>query len=51
MAPERKSLDALENEVARRFEHLDLHLPDETVRERRKGSMPYGSGRLYYVFV
>jgi hypothetical protein len=34
-----------------RFSHFNLRLPDENLRERRKGSLPYGSGgRLYYVF-
>lgn len=51
MAPERKSLDALEAEFIRGFRHFNLRLPASNVLERRKGSMPYGgSGRLYYVF-
>ena len=51
MTPERRSLKELEEEFARRFRSLhETRLSEENVRERRKGSLPYGSGRLYYVF-
>ena len=49
--PERRSLEELEEEFARQFpSHPETRLPEENVRERRKGSLPYGSGRLFYVF-
>ena len=44
------ALEAIEQAFAHRFKHFDLRLPDENVRERRKGSIPYGSGRIYFVF-
>ena len=51
MTPDKKSLGALEVRFARRFHSFDgTRLPGENVRERRRGSLPYGSGRLYYVF-
>lgn len=51
MTPEKRSLEAIEEEFARRFRRFDdLKLPPENVRERRKGSLPYGSGRLFYIF-
>ena len=51
MTPERRSLEALEETFDRRFHNFpETRLPGENVRERRKGSLPYGSGRLYYVF-
>ena len=51
MTPERRSLRALEETFDRRFRNFpETRLPGENVRERRKGSLPYGSGRLYYVF-
>lgn len=50
MAPDQRSLEAIEQALAHRFEHFDLRLPDRNVRERRKGSISYGSGRIYFVF-
>lgn len=51
MTPDRRSLRALEEAFDRRFHSFpETRLPGENVRERRKGSLPYGSGRLYYVF-
>lgn len=51
MTPERRSLKALEETFDRRFRNFpETRLPEENVRERRKGSLPYGSGRIYFVF-
>lgn len=51
MTPERRSLKALEETFDRRFRNFpETRLPVENVRERRKGSLPYGSGRTFYVF-
>lgn len=51
MTPSTRSLEAIEEAFARRFNPFDLSLPAENVRERRKGSLPYGSGgRIYFVF-
>lgn len=51
MTPERRSLKALEETFDRRFRNFpETRLPEENVRERRKGSLPYGSGRTFYVF-
>ena len=50
MTPDR-AMEKIQEAFAERFSHFDLRLPDENVRERRKGSLPYGSGgRIYYVF-
>lgn len=32
------------------FGHLHLKISDDELSNRRKGSMPYGSGRLFYIF-
>lgn len=40
----------IQNAFAQMFPHLDLHLPGENMRDRRNGSLPYGSGRLFYTF-
>ncbi len=51
MTPEKRSLRALEETFDHRFHTFpETRLPGEHVREGRKGSLPYGSGRLYYVF-
>jgi hypothetical protein len=51
MTPDTRSLRTLEEAFDRRFHSFpETRLPRENVRERRKGSLPYGSGRLYYVF-
>jgi hypothetical protein len=46
----KKSIEAIEEAFAERFRSFEIRLPAENVRERRKGSLEYGSGRLYYVF-
>ena len=50
MTPDRRALEKIQEAFAQEFSHLDLHLPEEDLRDRRKGSLPYGSGRLFYVF-
>lgn len=51
MVPMDNNLEKIQEAFTERFQHFDLRLPDENLRERRKGSMPYGcSGRIYYVF-
>ncbi len=51
MTPYQKSLEVIKQAFANRFNHFDLRLPDENLRDRQKGSLPYGcGGRLYYVF-
>ena len=50
MIPDRRALEKIQEAFAQEFSHLDLHLPEEDLRNRRKGSLPYGSGRLFYVF-
>ena len=50
MISDEKDMDKLQESFIGRFSHFDLHLPEENLRERRKGSLPYGSGRIYFVF-
>ncbi|NLX49862.1 MAG: hypothetical protein GXY82_08345 [Methanospirillum sp.] len=48
---ENRSTEKIQGGFAERFSLLDLHLPEENLRERRKGSPSFGSsGRIYYVF-
>lgn len=49
----KKDLPPLQTIPERFSEHFaahDIHHPKENVRERRKGSLPYGSGRIFFVF-
>lgn len=50
MTSDEKDMNKLQEAFIQRFSHFDLHLPEENLRDRRKGSLPYGSGRIYYVF-
>lgn len=44
-------MEEIQKVFVERFSHFDLRLPDENLRERRKGPIPYGgSGRIYYIF-
>ena len=40
----------IQKAFAQMISHLDPHLPEEHMRDRRNGSLPYGSGRLFYTF-
>lgn len=51
MAPDGTDLEKIREVFARQFSHFHLHLPEQNVRERKKGSMTYGSsGELTYIF-
>ena len=51
MTSDVEAMEKIIEVFARRFSFLNLHLPDEHVRERGKGSIPYGNcGRLCYSF-
>ena len=51
MTDRKRSLERIQEAFTRELSSFDLRLPEENLRERRKGSLPYArSGRLYYVF-
>lgn len=51
MVPGDNNLEKIQETFVERFSHFDLRLPDDHLRNRRKGSIPYGgSGRIYFVF-
>lgn len=50
MVRDEKNLEKIQEAFVDRFSHFHLRLPVENVRGRRKGSIPYGSGRIYFVF-
>lgn len=51
MTPGPSSLETIQKMFAGRFHPWGLRLPEENIRERRKGSLPYGSGgRIFYIF-
>jgi len=45
-----KSLEKIQEVFIGRYGHIPLKIPDEDLVNRAKGSMPYGSGRLFYIF-
>lgn len=51
MTPADAAAERIREIFARRFSFFNLHLPEDDVCERRKGSLPYGNrGWLYYAF-
>lgn len=49
----KKDLPPLKIITERFSEHFaaqGIHLPKDHVRERRNGSLPYGSGRIFFIF-
>lgn len=35
---------------SKHFTVQGIHLPEDHVRDRRKGSLPYGSSRIFFIF-
>jgi hypothetical protein len=50
MPAKRSSLTTIRRIFRKTFASFEIRIPDENLRERKKGSLPYGSGRLYYIF-
>jgi len=46
----KKSLEKIQEVFTGNYGHLHLTIPENDLANRRKGSMPYGSGRLFYIF-
>jgi hypothetical protein len=46
----KKSLEKIQEVFIYNFGHLHLKIPDENLVNRRKSSIPYGSGKLFYIF-
>lgn len=44
------SLEKIQEVFTERFGHIPLKIPDDDLVNRRKGSMAYGSGRIFYIF-
>lgn len=47
---EPRSLEAIEQVFARKYQSSNLRLPQDNVRERRKGRLKFGSGMVFYAF-
>jgi hypothetical protein len=51
MTPGPSSLETIQKKFIERFHHFEIRLPEENIRERRRGSLPYGTGgRIFYIF-
>ena len=46
----KKSLQKIQDVFIRLFGHIPLKIPEDDLVQRRKGSMPFGSGRIFYIF-
>ena len=44
------NLETIQKVFRDSFRSLDLNLPVENLRERKPGSLRYGSGRIIFVF-
>jgi len=48
---DKKSLEKIQNTFVAKFEDFGIKIPDENLRERTPGSIPWsGSGRVMFVF-
>lgn len=46
----KKSLEKIQEVFINNFCHLHLQIPDDDLINRAKGSMAFGSGKLFYIF-
>ena len=46
----KKSLEEIQDTFTKKFERFTMKIPEENIIERTPGSIPYGSGRLMFVF-
>lgn len=44
------NLEKIQGIFSEHFVRQNIHLPEENLRERKKGSLPYGSGRIFFIF-
>jgi len=45
-----KSLEMIQDTFVKEFEQFKIKIPEENLLERKPGSIPYGSGRIMFVF-
>jgi hypothetical protein len=50
MNNDRPPLKIIPERFFKHFAAQGIHLPEDHLRERRKGSLPYGSGRIFFIF-
>lgn len=50
MTKTRKSLKKIQDSFTKQFESFTMKIPEENLFQRTPGSIPYGSGRLMFVF-
>jgi hypothetical protein len=46
----KKSLEKIQEVFITGFGHLHLQIPEDNLVNRTKGSMAFGSGKLFYIF-
>ena len=45
-----KSLEKIQDAFIKEFEQFKIKIPQENLQDRKSGSIPYGSGRIMFVF-
>ena len=45
-----KSLEKIQDAFIKEFEQFKINIPQENLQDRKSGSIPYGSGRIMFVF-